>query len=366
MNILKERARQQGANLAHLVEILETRRPYDTAGERAFIKKHLDFCHFDECGNGWYIVGDNPTVMWSSHTDTVTSTDGRQSIMWDNNVIRLNGGKPGQCLGADDGAGMWLMIEMIKAKIPGLYVFHRGEERGGIGSSWIVKNTPKLVDGIKYAIAFDRRSTGDVITHQAGGRCCSDAFAKALSMQLNRHPALTYTPDNTGVFTDTANYTELIPECTNLSVGYYNEHGPRESLDVAHLLNLREAILKIDVAALPCERDPSVIEYDDYYGGWGWHRSYNKDSSTRTELYELCKKYPYLASGVFERLGWDVDDLSTALFDGELPEESDDALAFCESCQQTFKSDFLNAEDGEQCPWCLSYETWAVTHAAAA
>ena len=34
--------------------------------------------------------------------------------------------------------------------------------------------------------------------------------------------------DTGGSFTDTANYTDIIPECTNLSCGYYNAHTQSE------------------------------------------------------------------------------------------------------------------------------------------
>jgi di/tripeptidase len=38
-------------------------------------------------------------------------------------------------LGADDKAGMVIMLNMINEKVPGLYYFFQGEETGRIGSS---------------------------------------------------------------------------------------------------------------------------------------------------------------------------------------------------------------------------------------
>ena len=35
-------------------------------------------------------------------------------------------------------------------------------------------------------------------------------------------------PDDTGLFTDSANFIGVIKECTNISVGYYNEHSTSE------------------------------------------------------------------------------------------------------------------------------------------
>src|SRR5205085_5981828 len=131
---------------------------------------------------------------------------------------------------------VWLLMQMIEAKVPGRYIFHREEEIGGQGSHFIAEDNKKLLDGIKYAIAFDRRDVDSVITHQGGQRTCSAKFADAMIEKLNKIEGLKYSKDSTGSFTDTKNYIDLVAECTNISCGYYSEHGTRESLDVAHLL----------------------------------------------------------------------------------------------------------------------------------
>jgi hypothetical protein len=150
------------------------------------------------------------------------------------------------------------MREMILAKRPGLYVFHRAEECGGIGSTFIADETPELLDGIDYAIAFDRRGVADVITYQGWGRCCSDQFATALAAKLG----MKYQPNPNGVFTDTANYMDYVSECTNISVGYYAEHSKQEMLDVEHIVALRDVMLSLDVTDLPAMRDPEAFQYD--------------------------------------------------------------------------------------------------------
>jgi hypothetical protein len=52
----------------------------------------------------------------------------------------------------------------------------------------------------------------------------------------------------------------IIPECTNLSCGYANEHSSNETLHLPTLVALRDACLNIDWAALPVVRDPTVVE----------------------------------------------------------------------------------------------------------
>jgi hypothetical protein len=76
-------------------------------------------------------------------------------------------------------------------------------------------------------------------------------------------------PDDTGVFTDTANYIDIIPECTNVSCGYANEHTGNETLHLPTLFALRNQCLVIDWETLPTVRDPKVIERQTY-GAFDW------------------------------------------------------------------------------------------------
>ena len=118
-------------------------------------------------------------------------------------------------------------------------------------------------------ISFDRRGTGSVITHQSSRRCCSDDFAKSLSKELNKN-GMVMSPDDTGVYTDSAEFTSIIPECTNISVGYYKEHTFDEHQDIAHLIKLCQAVIKIDWEKLPTKRNPKETEYKKY-SNVGYH-----------------------------------------------------------------------------------------------
>jgi hypothetical protein len=60
--------------------------------------------------------------------------------------------------------------------------------------------------------------------------------------------------------TDTAEFTDIIPECTNISCGYYSEHTEKEHLDMRHFAQLAKSILLIDWDALPTSRDPKLKE----------------------------------------------------------------------------------------------------------
>jgi len=214
-------------------------------------------------------IGENPKTLWSSHTDSVHRGEGPQRIILEGDIIKLHKKSKSSCLGADDAAGNWLMMEMIRAQVPGLYVFHHAEEVGGIGSNALLKNNPELLHGIQAAVAFDRKGKTSVITHQ-GARTCSDAFAKSLAVQLPEG----YKIDTGGTFTDTKVYRGVIPECTNVSVGYENAHTSRELLDVKHIMHLRNFLISIDPTSFVIERDPkSVDTYSGYGGGFrkGWY-----------------------------------------------------------------------------------------------
>lgn len=249
-----------------LKQILRYKRPHGSGSECAFIHRFLDCLpgiYSDVVGNRILRIGESP-ILWSCHTDTVHKTEGLQKVFYKKNVLRSNS----NCLGADDGAGMWLMLKMIKKKVPGLYIFHRGEEVGGIGSHHISTHSKKLLKDIKYAIALDRKGYTDVITHQ-GARCCSDDFAKSLAKELD----MGYKPSDRGLFTDTANYTDEIGECTNLSIGYFSQHCMLESQDGKFLMKLLEALIKINPDNLvenrvPGEYEAKVFQSYTNYGGY--------------------------------------------------------------------------------------------------
>lgn len=229
----------------------------------------------DKYGNGWVNVltpdGQRSNIAWSSHTDTVHHGDGFQVPEVHGPMVFPQSGR--NCLGADDKSGVWLMLQMIEAKVPGLYIFHRDEEVGGKGSSWIRTNAPMCLSGIDFCIAFDRKAYGSVITEQSCGMCASDAFAVQMSDLLGEvdYRGL-YRADDTGTFTDTANYTGLVAECSNLSVGYFNAHGPGEHQDLEYLQALRDKMVTIDWSQLiavrkPGEQKPRSYDYGSAYGG---------------------------------------------------------------------------------------------------
>lgn len=222
----------------------------------------------DEHGNYFCKIGESRTIF-ASHLDTVSKVHEPVNHVLDGFMIKTDGTTT---LGADDKAGVTILTWMMKNEIPGLYYFFIGEECGCIGSSAAAKSGDfKDYDRI---ISFDRRATTSIITHQSWSRCCSDEFADAFCQELNKS-GLSYVKDDGGVYTDSAEFVDIIPECTNVSVGYYKEHTFNESQDIEHLVKLADACLKVDWENLPTKRDPLVYEAKGYSKKTNWGGIYS-------------------------------------------------------------------------------------------
>ena len=238
---------------------------------------------------------DGHKTLFVAHVDTVHRTTGANKIRKTTSMWYADGA----ALGADDGVGCALLMHMIHAAVPGYYVFTQGEECGGIGAKHLAAQYPLLLAEFDRAIAFDRRGTDGVISHQGYGRCCSDAFADALAAELNAtDETLMYSADNTGVYTDTAEFTEIIPECTNVSCGYMYEHSEREQLDMIHFDLLAEAVIVIDWDGLVTDRDPTIPDPDEavVFNSWANY----KDSVKTCPTNDMYGTWP----------AYDTDDLS--------------------------------------------------------
>lgn len=244
---------------------LTLRRDYGSATESAFVAwlaRKLPVTLIDAAGNLHVDTRTDPThrSMFTAHTDTVHNNGGVNKVHVDGKFWRASSGA---ALGADDGAGCAILSYMIECGVPGYFVFFRGEERGGVGSSWLAQNMPELFNDIDRAVAFDRAGYYDVITHQRGGRCCSDEFAQALSDALSTAD-IWMMPCDSGVYTDTAEFVRLIPECTNVSVGYKNQHGDREEQDVEFLWDLAKGAVGVGWDALPTRRNPKARDMTNH------------------------------------------------------------------------------------------------------
>ena len=330
-----------------LLDMLTYKRKEGSVGQELFNKRFIQpmMGEPDEVGNylcqvypdgqverfGGVIHPKNK-IIFMAHHDTVHRTDGRQKVFYDT-FSKTAFVDHDECLGADCTTGVFLILEMIRAKVPGLYIIHTGEECGGIGSSWIVDGKPKWLGDVEACISFDRYGTNSIITHQMGQRTCSESFVNDLESILE----MNLKSDSGGVYTDSYEYCNLVSECTNISVGYYNQHTKKESQDMEFVIRLRDAIVKADWSKIRGYRDPTVVEYDDWGYGNGWTSAnkkywtnygsgseyvskFDKACATDDDNYDLLyekyssiervvEAFPYEVSQILQEYGYDKGGL---------------------------------------------------------
>lgn len=286
-----------------LIEMLKYMRPEGSKYNQKFCNRFLKPVFGDPDAHGNYLlrVGDNPDIAFMAHHDTVHRTSGKQTVWVEDDHVFSDA----DCLGADCTTGVYIILCMIEAQVPGVYVVHAAEEVGCIGSSAIVRDDPLWLQTVNYAISFDRFGTKSIITHQMGERTCSDTFAKSLSSILD----LGHEADTRGSFTDSYEYRGVIPECTNLSVGYYNQHTTKETQDLVYLENLIDSLINADWSKLTVDRTPQM-EYDD-----SWMiRGSDPEVENGDEMYELVKDHPQMICDLLESYGITYEDLLDELY----------------------------------------------------
>ena len=129
----------------------------------------------------------------------------------------------------------------------------------------------------------------------------------------------------------------MIGECTNISVGYQNEHWHDESLDLAHALAVRNAMVDFDHTKLEYKRNPGERERKVYssYGGYYGHGREERDeystwwqdqdqepyyakSSSRgsnfDEMVEMIRLNPDYVADMLEEYGMDAKGLREELY----------------------------------------------------
>lgn len=226
-------------------------------------------CQKDAEGNYFITIGNSET-LFTCHLDTV-STRAKVNHIVIGSVIKTDGKT---ILGGDNKAGVCILMYLIEQGVPGTYYFFVGEECGTIGSRWALKNNQEYFKKFKRAVAFDRRNEGSIITYQRGSRSASDEFADALSIEMSKY-GMDFKNDPHGVYTDTAVFVAVIPECTNLSAGVHNEHTNAEFVDISYTEKVAKAASKVDWENLPVIREAKEEKLYTYYNDYN-NRKFKK------------------------------------------------------------------------------------------
>lgn len=176
-----------------------------------------------------YAVGDIPIAL-VAHLDTVFKEpveniyyDERKNVMW----------SP-EGLGADDRAGVFAIIKIIRSGLKPHIIFTTDEEIGGLGAEILVKECPTPFAEMKYIIQLDRRGTNDCVFYD----CDNPKFVDYVEL-------FGFT-EAYGSFSD---ISEICPVWgvagVNLSIGYQNEHSIAETLHISPFLATVDKVIKM-------------------------------------------------------------------------------------------------------------------------
>lgn len=239
------------------------------------------------------------------HMDTINDTEYTELelIKFDikGDYISLADDSSCHCLGGDDRCGIFIALELIKARTPYAFGFFYDEEVGGAGSR---RASPVInaLEGVTAFIGLDRRGFDELALYGYDNSELVDLFERRGYFKAK------------GSFTDASNLSSLSDKrlaCVNLSVGYYNEHTPKETINVT-AMNRTLKTLKDMVKELSSK--PFFVDDTTLY-----------KSLYRSELY-----YSYWDNNSDEALEqWYIEGYNTAMEQGY--ELSKDELLYKDS-----------------------------------
>ena len=167
-----------------------------------------------------YAIGDIPVAL-VAHMDTVFSRpakdvfyDRRKNVIW----------SP-EGLGADDRAGIFAIIQIIRKGLRPHIIFTTDEEKGCLGADKLGRIKCPF-DDLRYIIQLDRRGADDCVFYD----CDNNEFVQYV--------------ENFGFVEAIGSFTDICSLCpewkvagVNLSIGYRDEHSISEVLFVGQMLN---------------------------------------------------------------------------------------------------------------------------------
>lgn len=297
-------------------------------------------------------IGDIPVGL-VAHLDTVFKSpptdifyDAAKNVMW----------SP-EGLGADDRAGVYSIIQILKSGLKPTVIFTTDEEVGGIGASKLVEDFPTCPTELKYLIELDRRGSVDCVFYD----CDNEDFREYV--------------EKFGFVTAWGTFSDISIICpvwkaagVNLSIGYLNEHSYSEVLYIGHMkATIRRVVemLKDVDNTESFKYIPTIYAYNNYfinkYGGWntedyGWDPSYGISKSTWMAWHQPESAVNCISCGNLEH----EDNLYPVKnVTGETIFICPDCLAmdpnahWCRNCGEAF---LTLGEDREYCYDCVKRE----------
>lgn len=196
-----------------------------------------------------YARGTIPIAL-VAHADTVHMQLPRE-IFYDkeHNVIWSPEG-----IGADDRAGIYAIIDIIREGLRPTVIICNQEEVGGIGARKFVKAFPKPLDNINFMIELDRQGQHDMVFYS----CDNPDFEN----YLEPYGFVT----DWGTFSDIATISpKWGVAAVNLSIGYMDEHTKSERLYIDWMFKTIDKVKSILQDEMIEEHPFIFIEGNDYY-----------------------------------------------------------------------------------------------------
>lgn len=196
-------------------------------------------------------IGDIPVAL-VAHMDTVFKVQPYDFFYdKDKNVIWSPDG-----LGADDRAGVFAILEILKRGLKPTIIFTCDEEVGGVGAMDLIRYYTEAPTDIKYIIELDRQGAKDCVFY----RCENPSFTKYVESFGFK--------TNYGTFSD---ISIICPQWkiagVNLSIGYIEEHSYTEHLYVSFMYDTIDKVEK-----MLKEKKISSFEYiansTSVFSGW--------------------------------------------------------------------------------------------------
>jgi len=212
--------------------------------------------------------GDIPVVL-IAHLDTV-QYQGEDKILYYTYAHNRTTVWSPKGLGADDRAGVYSIMQIIKRGYRPHIIFTHDEETGAGGAKEVTNY--KLPFEYNFFIELDRQGTKEAVFYSCGNK---EFQEKILSYGFKL---------NYGTFSDISVLSPVYDVASvNLGIGYYNEHTVRETLEIEQMQDTIEKVIKIldDEKIAPKKYDYSKVAYtiNNYYASTGYNNysDYNDD-----------------------------------------------------------------------------------------
>lgn len=266
-----------------------------------------------------YAIGDIPITL-VAHVDTVFK-EKPEDVFYDRvkNVLWSPQG-----LGADDRAGVFAIINIVKSGLRPHIIFTTGEEMGGLGAQVLTYREPKPFAEMRYIIQLDRRGKDDCIFYE----CDNVKFVEYIK-SFGFH-------EEYGSFSD---ISELCPTWriagVNLSIGYKNEHSLIEILYIDYFLSTVEKVKKM-------LKDVNNINSFEYIPAL-----YSLSSLNPTSLYK-CKNCGKIFTEYELFLVKGIDSKNVYY----CPDCIYGNVNWCDSCGKAYEIDFREDTTIKKCKDC--------------